>query len=435
VTPAPRVRALSIHADYRCRDTGACCSSGWDIPVEPEAEEGIRKALLAGTLRLFERGERRAPGPSIEHAFRPVSGLPHGARAILARDVGGRCVFLETAGDRSRCAVHRRLGEGALPSVCRQFPRVVALTPLGVSVTLSHYCPTAADLLFAVTPRSSVPPGPEGPAGPPAPAGSSPRQDPLLQVVGDPPAFPPSWPWEGLDARDALPPLLRPDVLMTWTSLDRWERFAVDVLADEDRTPEAALDVLAAAAEEARQWTRARGEFEGYFAGALEGALSGRHGGTRPAFQGALRNGSRHPRDPARRGSRGWHLLADCVPDRALLPPAPEGLEAADSRWVAPAWPALGRPIRFWLATKAFASWLVLHGEGLRTAVLGLRLALGVLRAEAARGCAEAGRALDAELLKEAVRRADLLLVHLADPEALARRLGRRERGEGPRSG
>jgi hypothetical protein len=62
-------------------------------------------------------------------------------------------------------------------------------------------------------------------------------------------------------------------------------------------------------------------------------------------------------------------------------------------------------------------------------------LALGVLRAEAARGCAEAGRALDAELLKEAVRRADLLLVHLADPEALARRLGRRERGEGPRSG
>jgi hypothetical protein len=59
--------------------------------------------------------------------------------------------------------------------------------------------------------------------------------------------------------------------------------------------------------------------------------------------------------------------------------------------------------------------------------VLGLRVALGVLRAEAARGCAEAGRALDAAQLKEAVRRADLLLVHLADPEALARRLGRCE--------
>ena len=91
-----------------------------------------------------------------------------------------------------------------------------------------------------------------------------------------------------------------------------------------------------------------------------------------------------------------------------------------------PAWPTLGRPICRWLAAKAFASWLVLQGAGLRTAVLGLRVALGVLRAEAARGGAEAGRALDAELLKDAVRRADLLLVHLADPEALARALGAR---------
>jgi hypothetical protein len=44
------------------------------------------------------------------------------------------------------------------------------------------------------------------------------------------------------------------------------------------------------------------------------------------------------------------------------------------------------------------------------------RVALGVLRAEAVRGCAEAGRTLDAALLEQAVRRADLLLVHLADP-------------------
>lgn len=121
-----------------------------------------------------------------------------------------------------------------------------------------------------------------------------------------------------------------------------------------------------------------------------------------------------------------WRLAADCVPDRALVPPAPEGLEDADARRVAPAWPTFGRPIRRWLAAKAFASWLVLQGEGLRTAVLGLRVALGVLRAEAARGCAESGRILDAELLKDAVRRADLLLVHLADPEALVRALGAR---------
>ena len=127
-----------------------------------------------------------------------------------------------------------------------------------------------------------------------------------------------------------------------------------------------------------------------------------------------------------------WRLVAETVPHRALLPAAPEGLGDADDRWVEPAWSSLGRPIRRWLAAKAFASWLALQGEGLRTAVLGLRVSLGVLRAEATRGCAEARLSLDADLLKEAFRRADLLLVHLADPEALARRLSRSESAGGP---
>jgi hypothetical protein len=127
-----------------------------------------------------------------------------------------------------------------------------------------------------------------------------------------------------------------------------------------------------------------------------------------------------------------WQLVAESVPHLALLPAAPGDLGGADARWVAPGWPSLARPIRRWLAAKAFASWLVLQGEGLRTAVLGLRVALGVLRTEAARGCAEAGRALDPELLKDAFGRADFLLVHLSDPEALARRLSRSESAGGP---
>ena len=61
--------------------------------------------------------------------------------------------------------------------------------------------------------------------------------------------------------------------------------------------------------------------------------------------------------------------------------------------------------------------------------VLGIRLALAVLRAEAVRGAAEGGAAGDSTDLLEAIRRADLLLVHLADPEALARRLSRVEPG------
>jgi Fe-S-cluster containining protein len=460
---APRVRALSIHADYRCRNAGACCSSGWDIPVEPEVEDRLRAALGEGRLRLEPAGAPSRPATSA--CFRTALGLPHGARVVLAADAKGRCAFLEA--DR-RCAVHRQVDVEHLPGACRAFPRIVTLTPLGVSVTLSHYCPTAAAKLFA-----------EG----------------ALRVVEEPQAFPPSSPYDGLDARDALPPLLRPGVLMDWPSLDRWERFAVRVLADEERSPEAALDVLAAAAEEARRWTPEEGPFDAFFARVLSSRVTTR--GTRVAsshdlslssrraswgrarrdpparrqtprrtagmellgvtssFAGAPfesgpeakprarfpadeRRGSAIPADPSgpgRRDSLGttWQLVADCVPHRALLPRAPAGLGDADGRWVAPGWPALGRPIRRWLAAKAFGSWLTLQGDGLRTAVRGLHVALRVLRAEAARGSAEAARALDPDLLMEAVRRADLLFVHLVDPEALARRLSRGEAaGEPP---
>ena len=359
-------------------------------------------------MRKAACGRRSARGrcPGREPALRPLSGLPHGARVVLARDAAGRCVFLEAEGDPRRCSVHRRLGEGALPSACRQFPRVTTLTPLGVSVTLSHYCPTAASLLFA-------------PVG--------------LQVVEDPPAFPPSWPWEGLDARDALPPFLRPGVLMTWPSLERWERFAIAVLDREGVTPDAALDVLSDAAEAVRRWTPDDGPFDPFFERMLSSQVPSSGRGAKDPQPRWIPRG-RASGEPLGM-TDAWRLVADCVPDRALVPAAPEGLEVADAGGVARARPTLGRPIRRWLAAKAFASWLVLQGAGLRTAVLGLRVALGVLRAEAARGCAEAGRALDAELLKDAVRRADLLLVHLADPEALAGRLSRAESGEGPSAG
>jgi Fe-S-cluster containining protein len=413
VTPPalPRVRALSIHADYRCRHSGACCTSGWDIPVEPETEERLRAALRSGALRPRARDDQIPPTAlPAEPAgcLRSVVSLPYGARVVLGTDDAGRCAFFDPRRRPSGlCTVHGDLGERALPSACHHFPRVVTLTPLGVSVTLSHYCPTAAGMLFRVVPA--------------------------LSVVEDPSAFPPGRPYEGLDAREALPPLLRPGVLMDWPSLERWERFAVSVLSVDRRSPEAALEVLAVAAEEARRWTPVDGPFGPFFEGVL---------GSWQALQGALRNGLSSPGDPVGRGSpgvRAWQLVADTVPRRAaaqgrgdLFPPAPEGLGEADARWVAPAWPALAPPIRCWLAARAFASWIALQGEGLRTTVAFLRVALGLLRAEAARGSAEAARGLDRDLLHEAVRRTDLLLVHLADPEALARRLSRDETAEGP---
>lgn len=405
-----RVRALSIHAGYRCGNSGACCSSGWDIPVEPAVEDGLRAALRAGRLRLPVVGAAGSPAeePSV---FRPVGGLPHGARVVLARDSAERCVFLEgDAKDRpavggaapsSRCAVHAQLGEEALASACRQFPRVVTLTPLGAAVTLSHDCPTAAGMLFR-HPEGVFATAPEGAAAPP------------LRILESPPGFPPTWAYEGLDAREALPPFLRPGALMSWAALERWEEHAVARLADDSLTPEAALEALAAAAERARTWTPAHGAFDAFFIEAL---------GARGVPVAAGDEGL---------GVTSWELVARSVPTGHPLPPSPRSaIERAGPDRVAAlldeGWAALHRPIRAWLAAKAFASWLVLQGRGLRTAVLGLRVALGVLRAEAARGCAAAGSGLDAGLLKESLRRADRLLVHLADPESLARGLSRCE--------
>ncbi len=320
-----------------------------------------------------------------------MDGLAHGARVVLRVRPSGDCVFLEP-GEPRLCAVHRQLGEDAMPPSCRQFPRVATLTPLGVSVTLSHYCPTAASLLF--------------------------RDDVRLAVVDDPEAFAPSWPYEGLDAREALPPLLRPGVFMDWPSFELWERYAVSLMADDRHTPEDAIDLIADAAERARAWTPARGPFSRFLECVLEPAAQ------RPADTASIIE-----------ADEAWRLVTDCVshPRESVL--LPEDRADRDGKWVAPAWRAFGRPVRHWLAAKAFASWVALQGDGLRTTVLSLRVALGVVRAEAAVACSKARAALDAELLKEAVRAADLRLVHFADPERLARRLSGCESASGRRIG
>ena len=67
-----------------------------------------------------------------------------------------------------------------LPSACRHFPRVYLRDARGDLLTLSHFCPTAASLLFE--------PGPVG-------------------VIDAPRPLALDEPIEGLDAREVLPPL------------------------------------------------------------------------------------------------------------------------------------------------------------------------------------------------------------------------------------
>jgi Fe-S-cluster containining protein len=376
-----------------------CCSSGWDIPVEPEIEDRLRAALGRGELRRPIRAAGQDP-------FRRVSGLPHGARVVVRADAAGRCVFLDP--ERGRlCTVHQELGVHALASACRDFPRIVTLTPNGYSIALSHYCPTAAALLF--------------------------RDGPATTIEVDPPAFPTDWPYEGLDARESVGPLLRPGVMMGWAAHARWEWHAVQTLTRTDLEPARAIGLLAGQAETARAWTPERGPFDQY----LERCLC-----EIPTPEEATPPSSEEC-------GRAWRLAAQCVPRGHPLPSRPTSRAGSDApprtRSPAPA-RVLGqgsRPqagsalgvrtgaVHRWLAARAFASWLALQGEGLRTTVMGLRLALAVLIAELHRGGTGTEGGMDQTVLLEAIRRADLLLVHLADPAALARRLSRAERGAG----
>jgi hypothetical protein len=115
---------------------------------------------------------------------------------------------------------------------------------------------------------------------------------------------------------------------------------------------------------------------------------------------------------------------------RACRPPwtwpaASADLAAADAAWVAPEWPRWTRVVRRYLAAKAFASWMTYRLDASRGLVAWLTVALDVLRVECVRACAAAGRPLARDLVIDAVRRADLLLVHYADGDAVAEAMAR----------
>jgi Fe-S-cluster containining protein len=365
------VRVLSLHADYACRHAGACCSAGWRIPVEADRAALIARAAATGAL----------PAPA------GLTESRDGVTALrLAAD--GTCTAFEPAsGARpALCAIHRALGHESLPSACRHFPRVCLVDRRGVSVTLSHFCPTAAGMLF---------------------------EDRPIEVIEDPPNAVAASRYEGLDAREALPPLLAPGMLMDLASYATWEGRALEVLGDDHLTPEAAIARLRSSADRCRTWTP------------REGPLLGRivEVGTVPRVGTVPAGAGDAPSSPVAR----FRDALGCIPAGLDHPPAPGAFEDLDRELVAPTWPRWSGPLRRYLAARLHASWVPYQGRGLRTVVESLAASLDVVRVEVARQCASTGRALDESLLRDAIRMADLLLVHEADAQALATSWSREE--------
>lgn len=307
-------------------------------------------------------------------AFLVDTTQPDDTAAVFERTAEGQCVFLDAG--PNLCIVHRDLGADALPVTCRVFPRVSIDDARGTHITLSHFCPTAASMLF--------------------------RDDVPLAIVENPPAFP-AMNYDGLVVRgDDLPPLLTPSMLMDLDGYAAWEAHLVSRCADVEQPPDA---VLATMMRDARMLGRWR-----------PGGIS-----LREAI-GAL------PRDvvsaaPQSSLDASLAMVRDvtcAIPDDLKPEPDEADLPAAYVDYVLPQWHAWRAPLNRFIAAKSFATWTAYQGRGAATIVRGIEAAVALVRVEASRLCRDAGRVLDRELLLEAFRAADFALNHLAIGEDLA---------------
>ncbi len=337
------------------------------MPVELPVYRSLSDALVGARLRV-------AATAGATYPFVVEADLPGGMGAMLERDEDGRCVFYDSTG--KRCIVHRDLGEPYLPTTCRHFPRVSVQDRRGTFVSLSHFCPTAASMLFTDSP---------------------------VEIVAEPPAFPET-DYDGLIVTpDDLPPLLHPRVLMDLDGYTAWERHMVGRCADVEERPESILATLMRDADLLRRWRP----------------------GTRTLSEAVWEL----PHDVVE--SKADDVLAPslrlreeviaAVPDDLKPPDDEDGLDDTWVNHVRDVCHEYRAPINRFLAAKAFASWTAYQGRGVKTIVRGLEAALALVRVEAARQCRNAARALDRELLLQAFRQADFALNHLAVGEDLAK--------------
>lgn len=350
------VRSLSFHADYRCRNTGVCCSSGWDIAVETPVQ-------LHLTPRLAQRASLLPNGPD---GFVPLADPPAGCQSAFRLHDAGVCWFRDK--ERQDCAIHREFGQDSLASACRQFPRVAVLEPGQTSVSLSHYCPTAAALLF--------------------------RDSHEFSLVDAPEAFPTAWPFEGLDARQAYSPLLRPGVLLGFDGLRAFEVSAVAVLAEPD--VRVAVGRIATAVERIRAWRPDLGPVPDWIRLAFEQAVSG----------SVTHSAASDPR----------RTLADSIPQGGPQPPPLPPFVGTFPEIE----PRSDLALRRYLAARLIGGWVIFQADDLATVAAYIGLCLdGVFLFESARDRTEP----ELDRWREAIREADLWLLHHCDPERLVANL------------
>ena len=291
-----------------------------------------------------------------------------------ARTASGDCGFHHDC----RCSLQLTGGEQLLPSACRHFPRVYLRDARGDLLTLSHFCPTAASLLLRDGPVAVVD-----------------AQAPLALEE----------PIEGLDARDVLPPLVRPGMLADMDGYDAWEAAVIATFVD-------APDAVTAFA----RIESATGQVRGWTPGAvpLRVAVADAFVRTDDAAGSALLSEAFALVSEL----TGPHPLMDVPPDfGARWQRVADGMDGRRHR-------SIGR----YLAASTFANWIAYRGQGLRSIVAWLQACYDVLRVQMARALPPDASALDEHSHLEAFRMTDYIMVHTVDSLAFGREARRFER-------
>ena len=142
---------LNFHVGYACRHSGACCTAGWPIPVERDRVIPIQSLASRGDCSWLL----------------PDANAPADVAGTLVVAPTGECVFHGVAG----CGVY-----AARPVSCAHFPYLCLIDQRGVHVTLSHYCPTAAAMLYEDLAPIEIVEGPSPVAGFDVPEGLDARE-------------------------------------------------------------------------------------------------------------------------------------------------------------------------------------------------------------------------------------------------------------------
>jgi len=113
-----------------CRHT---CCSGWGVTIPMKQYFSLLGMPADKPLR-----------EKLDRAFRPLVRPTADRYAEIAHDFRGKCPLHQESG---WCLLHNRLGENALPSVCREYPRGVR-TDFANEISCANSCEKTLELLF-----------------------------------------------------------------------------------------------------------------------------------------------------------------------------------------------------------------------------------------------------------------------------------------------